>query len=73
MRILKGGDLKRLTVKDRMRVKVSGKIHYIGLVELTGTNAKLRVMSESQDKVLSVGDEWRLTLKEVVWLIFILN
>ena len=48
--------------KQRVRMRISSEDHYVGVRELTATTANIEVSSTPQDKVLSVGDEWKVEL-----------
>ncbi|MEK6945650.1 MAG: hypothetical protein AABW63_02565 [Nanoarchaeota archaeon] len=46
--------------KQRVKLKVSSEFHYVGVRELTQTTAKIEVSSTPQEKVLSIGEEWKV-------------
>ena len=51
-----GGVTKELSAKNRMRVEVSGTDHYVGVMELTSTTAKISINSDPQEVVFSIGE-----------------
>ena len=50
------GVTKELSLKNRMRVELNGADHYVGVMELTSTTAKISVNSVPQDAVFSIGE-----------------
>jgi len=54
-----GGVTKDLAVKNRMRVELSGTDHYVGIMELTSTTAKISINSDPQEVVFSIGESKR--------------
>ena len=48
-----------LQIKGRMKVSIDYENHYIGLLELTQTTAKIDVSSEPQQATLTIGDSRR--------------
>lgn len=53
------GHSMEILAKQRVKVKVSNEDHYVGIKELIGTTAKIEVSSAPQEKILSVGEEWK--------------
>jgi len=53
----KGSITKDLANKERVRIKINDELHYIGVVNLTGTTATINVSSSPQQAVFNVGDE----------------
>ncbi len=51
------GYTKELSVKHRLRVKVDGEGHYVGLVGITDEKATINVTSDPQQREFSIGDE----------------
>ena len=51
-----GGITKELAVKNRMRIELNGTDHYVGVMELTSTTAKISVNSVPQEALFSIGD-----------------
>ena len=51
-----GGITKELAVKNRMRIELNGTDHYVGIMELTSTTAKISVNSVPQEALFSIGD-----------------
>ena len=51
------GYTKELAVKNRVRIKVGGTNHYLGIKELTSTTATIEVSSTPQQANLAIGDE----------------
>ena len=51
------GTSKELGSKDRMKFKVGGLDHHVGLVSVTASTATLEISSEPQTATLSIGDE----------------
>jgi len=47
---------KQLSIKERVKLKVDSQTHYIGVLELTSTGAKINIQSDPQEAVLSIGD-----------------
>ncbi|MFH1503559.1 MAG: hypothetical protein ABIE36_02790 [Candidatus Diapherotrites archaeon] len=47
---------KLLGAKTRVRLKIDGKIHYVGVNSLTTTTATLNISSTPQSATLSIGD-----------------
>ena len=48
-----------LQIKGRMKVSIDNENHYVGLLELTQTTAKIDVSSEPQQATLTIGDSRR--------------
>lgn len=53
-----------LKSKQRVKLKISGETHYVGVKELTATTATIEVSSTPQEATLRVGDERRFDLDE---------
>jgi len=60
--VLKKGYVKVLSKKQRVKVKVNSEDHYVGVINLTETTAKINVSSTPQQKVMSVGEEWKVNV-----------
>ena len=50
------GFTRALKVKYRLKVKVEGEYHYVGVISLTSTKATINVTSDPQQAVFEVGD-----------------
>ena len=50
------GYSQQLKVKERLKLKVSDKDHYVGVVELTTSTATINVSSSPQQATLAIGD-----------------
>lgn len=57
-----GGHTMGVLAKQRVQVVVEGVNHYVGVKEMTSTSAKIEVSSVPQEKVLLVGEEWKVDL-----------
>jgi len=53
------GYTRALEARERIQVRVNGITHYAGIISLTETTATINVSSASQQKTLSVGEEWK--------------
>jgi len=47
---------RQLSEKHRIKLKIDGETHYVGVVELTGTTATINVSSGSQQAIWGIGD-----------------
>lgn len=56
----KQGHSMNILPKQRVKIEVSSEDHYVGVKELTGTTAKIEVSSTPQEKILSIGEEWKV-------------
>jgi hypothetical protein len=54
------GYSKEMLIKQRVMVSVAESNHYIGVREVSATTAKIEVTSTPQEKILSVGEEWKI-------------
>jgi len=52
--------IKQLSEKHRVRLKLNGQTHFVGVKSLTVTSAVIEVTSLPQEKELKVGDSWRV-------------
>jgi len=59
---LAGGYTKDIGKGSRMKINIGKEVHYVGIVELTETEAVVNVSSESQQKRMSIGEEWKVEL-----------
>ncbi|MBS3089243.1 hypothetical protein J4402_05755 [Candidatus Pacearchaeota archaeon] len=53
---------KELGRKNRVRVKINGETHHVGVVELTAATATVNVSSTSQQKTMNIGEEWKVNV-----------
>jgi hypothetical protein len=44
-------------VKERIRIKIDGQLHYIGIKELYSTTSTIEISSDPQQVVFNIGDE----------------
>jgi len=51
------GHTRELEEKHRLRFKIGAATHYLGVVELTATTAKINVSSTPQQATLTIGEE----------------
>jgi len=58
------GNTKQVAVNKRLRFKVKNINHHLGILELTGTTAKIEVSSTPQEATLSVGDTRKFDVSE---------
>ena len=58
----KGEVKKELSLKNRVRLKVGGETHYVGVVELKSNSVVINVSSISQQATLAIGDTRRFEL-----------
>ena len=49
-----------LGAKERLSAKIGGSTHYVGVISLTSTKAKINVSSTPQQKELSAGEELKV-------------
>jgi hypothetical protein len=49
-----------MSAKSRIKIKLNGESHYVGLISLTSTAATVNVSSVSQQKIMSIGEEWKV-------------
>jgi len=54
------GYTRELAMKRRIRITIGDESHYVGIINLTSTTAIINVSSDSQQKVMSVGEEWKV-------------
>ncbi|MFH1326989.1 MAG: NosD domain-containing protein [archaeon] len=52
----KQGYTKELTAKSRIRIAINNSYHYVGIIELTDTTAKINVSSNPQQATFLIGD-----------------
>jgi len=57
---VEAGKTTNIQTKQRAKVTVAEEAHYVGVKELTSTSAKIEITSDPQEKVLSVGEEWKV-------------
>jgi len=50
------GFTKELAVKNRLKMSIDNEDHYLGIIELTDTTAKINVSSNPQQEVFNIGD-----------------
>lgn len=55
-----GSVTRDLTAKQRIRLKVKGEEHHVGIINLTSTSAVVNVSSMSQQRTLRVSEEWKV-------------
>ena len=69
------GFTTELQKNHRMKLSVNNEDHYVGVIELTTTTAKIDVASEHQQATLSIGDsrKFELTGDEIYDLLVTLN
>ncbi|MDI6737325.1 MAG: right-handed parallel beta-helix repeat-containing protein [Nanoarchaeota archaeon] len=60
----KKGYTKELIAKSRINLKIGDIDHYIGVIELTNTTAKINVSSAPQQAILSIGDKQSFDVTE---------
>lgn len=60
----KQGYTKELIVKSRIRVRIRNTYHYMGVLELTNTTAKINVSSNPQQATFLIGDLRRFDVTE---------
>lgn len=58
------GYSKELGEKGRIRVKVDGKTHHVGVTEITASTVTIEVASEHVTATLSIGDERKFDVTE---------
>jgi len=58
------GFTKELKVNNRVKIKIEGENHYVGLLELTETAAKIEVSSEPIQISLNSGEDARIDVNE---------
>jgi hypothetical protein len=58
----KGALTREIRIRNRIRIKVNGSTHYVGVVELTNTTVKINVTSKPQQATFSIGEENRFEL-----------
>ncbi len=55
---------KELSVKHRIRIKINGTSHYVGVADLTSTTATINVSSDPQQAIFNIGDEKKFDVAE---------
>ncbi len=60
----KQGATRIIVIKERMKITIENKVHYLGLVELTGTTATINISSTPQQAILSIGDMRRFDVTD---------
>lgn len=55
---------KELKIKERIRIKVNDKIHYVGITKLSSTEATVNVSSKSQQATLDVKESAKFDVNE---------
>jgi len=58
------GYSKELAVKKRIQVVIDGETHYVGVVNLSDTTATINVSSDPQQRIMSVGEEWKVDVSD---------
>ncbi len=58
----KNGTERVLQVRQRARIRLNNTFHYVGIVGMTATSAKINVSSDPQQVTLYVGDEAKFEL-----------
>ncbi len=61
---LEEGFTKEVGAAQRMRVRVDGEVHYVGVISLTTTSATINVSSTPQQKVFSVGETHKFDVND---------
>jgi len=55
---------KELSQKQRLKIKINSEYHYVGIIELTTTTAKINISSTPQQTTLTIGDEKKFDTNE---------
>ena len=50
------GIIRDLAIKNRMKIRVANEYHYVGVLELTETTARVEISSIPQEAMLNVGE-----------------
>ncbi len=59
------GEIERsLGKKQRSRIKIDGDTHYVGVIELTSSQATVNISSDPQQVVLDIGEEAKIDVDE---------
>jgi hypothetical protein len=58
------GFTRELSAKNRIRLNVNEETHYVGIISLTSTTAVVNVSSISQQKTMSIGEEWKVEVTD---------
>ncbi len=57
-----GSVTRELTAKQRIKLKVNGEDHHVGIVNVTSNSAIINVSSISQQRTLTVSEEWKVDI-----------
>lgn len=60
----KQGHSMEVLERQRVKIKIAESDHYVGIKELTQTTAKIEVTSAPQEKILSVGEIWKIDVND---------
>ncbi len=58
------GYSNEIAAKQRLKINISNVYHYVGVISLNATTATINVSSTPQQKILTIGEEWKVDATE---------
>ena len=56
------GYTKQISAKQRLKLSIGGGTHYVGVKSLTSNTATIEVTSTPQEKLMSIGEIWKVEI-----------